>query len=114
MFGSWLFGIKGGHKNLLYMGLAFYVGPFGFAEMILFLIMLKSKRICRFFLGPHTWQGRGQYFTRRRIGTPSQQRVGPLNQPLWRSSRGMGGSLEIGFGFKTVSLPSLDVVVFIL
>jgi len=26
----------------------------------------------------------------------------------------MGGSLEIGFGFKTVSLPSLDVVVFIL
>ena len=46
--------------------------------------------------------------------TPSQQRVGSWNQLLWGSSRDMGGSLEIGFGFKTVSLPSLDVVVFIL
>ena len=45
---------------------------------------------------------------------PSQQRVGPWNQPLWRSLRGMGGSLEIGFAFKIVSLPSLDLVAFTL
>ena len=55
MFGSWLFWIKGGHKNLLYMGVSALCWPFGFAEMILFLIMLKSKRVCKFFSRPHTW-----------------------------------------------------------
>ena len=36
IFGFWLFGIKGEHKNLLYTGSTHYVGPSGFAEMILF------------------------------------------------------------------------------
>ncbi|RLN31265.1 hypothetical protein C2845_PM05G00910 [Panicum miliaceum] len=55
-------------------------------------------------------KGRGRYFTRRRIGTPSQQRVGPWNQPLWRSSRGMSGNLEIDFACKSISLSHLMVV----
>jgi len=43
-----------------------------------------------------------------------QQRVGPWNQSLWRSSRDTGGGLEIGFAFKNVSLSRLDLVVFTL
>ena len=45
--------LKGDIKTCFIWGLALYVGPFGFAEMILFLIMLKSKQVCRFFSGPH-------------------------------------------------------------
>ena len=50
--------LKGNIKICFTQGLVLYVGPSGFAEMILFFMMLKNKLVCRYFLGLHicrTW-----------------------------------------------------------
>ena len=53
MFGSWLFGIKRGHKNLLYMGVSALCWVFWLCRND--IVFDNVKQVCRFFSGPHTW-----------------------------------------------------------